>query len=109
MSRQLSGFDKFRFVCCVFGLPVTVVAVILNAMESRWAMAALQTFLVFCFVYYLYRFTGSAAAQENHNLAQSTQEPLSRQQPLGIPSPPIGFSARRCRRGCVPQPCAQER
>ena len=67
MWRQLSGFDKFRFVCCVFGLPVAVVAVIVNAMESRWGMVALQTFLVSCFVYYLYRFTwgrrGSAEPQ----------------------------------------------
>jgi hypothetical protein len=56
MWRQLSGFDKFRFVCCVFGLPVTVVAVILAAMTGQWGMAAVQTGLVFSFVYYLYGF-----------------------------------------------------
>ena len=56
MWRQLSGFEKFRFVACVLGLPVTVFGTILNAMEHRWVNAAIQAFLVFSFSYYLYKF-----------------------------------------------------
>ena len=56
MWRQLSGFDKFRFVACVIGLPTTVFGTILFAMEHRWGNAAVQAFLVFSFSYYLYRF-----------------------------------------------------
>jgi hypothetical protein len=56
MWRQLSGSEKFRFVCCVIGLPVTVFATILFAMEHRWVNAAIQAFLAFSFSYYLYKF-----------------------------------------------------
>jgi hypothetical protein len=54
--RQLSGFDKFRFVCFVIGLPATVLATTLLAMEHRWVNAAIQAFLFFSFSYYLYKF-----------------------------------------------------
>src|ERR1700756_2779887 len=55
MWRQLSGFEKFRFVACVIGLPVAVFALILFAMEHRWVQAAIQAILVFSFSYYLYK------------------------------------------------------
>jgi hypothetical protein len=55
MWRQLSGFDKFRFVACVIGLPVTVFGTILFAMEHQWVKAAIQALLIFSFSYYLYK------------------------------------------------------
>jgi hypothetical protein len=56
MWRQLSGSEKFRFVCCVIGLPATVFTTILNTMGHHWVKAAIQAFLVFSFSYYLYKF-----------------------------------------------------
>jgi hypothetical protein len=55
MWRQLSGFDKFRFVCGVFVLPITVVATILFVMAGQWGQAAVQAFLAFSFAYSMHR------------------------------------------------------
>ena len=74
MWRQLSGFDKFRFVCCVLGLPATVLATILNAIDHQWVKTAIQALLVFSLSYYLYKLATRVAARENPNLTQSTQE-----------------------------------
>jgi hypothetical protein len=56
MWRQLSGSEKFRFVCCVIGLPATVVSTTFTALGHHWFKAAIQAFLVFSFCYYLYKF-----------------------------------------------------
>lgn len=53
MWRQLSGFEKFRFVACVVGLPAAVFAATVSAKDHRWFNAALQTALGVSFVYYL--------------------------------------------------------
>jgi hypothetical protein len=55
MWRQLSGFEKFRFVACVVGLPAAVFAATVSAMDHRWFNAALQALLGVSFVYYLYK------------------------------------------------------
>jgi hypothetical protein len=56
MWQQLSGSEKFRFVCFVIGLPASVVGAILTAMAGQWFNAAVQTFLGVSFAYYLHKF-----------------------------------------------------
>jgi hypothetical protein len=65
MWRQLSGSEKFRFVCCVIGLPATVLSTTFNAMGHHWIKAAIPAFLVFSFSYYLYKFATRGRESSN--------------------------------------------
>lgn len=56
MWRQLSGSERFRFVCCVIGLPAAVLSTTFNAIGHHWVEAAIPALLVFSSSYYLYKF-----------------------------------------------------
>lgn len=72
MWRQLSGFEKFRFVACVVGLPAAVFAAALSAMDHRWFNAGLQALLGVCFVYYLYKYATRGRGSREQTPPQSS-------------------------------------
>lgn len=63
MWRQLSGFEKFRFVACLIGLPAAVVGATLTAIHHQWVNVAIQIVLGVSFIYYLYKFAARGRGQ----------------------------------------------
>jgi hypothetical protein len=55
MWRQLLEFEKFQLVACVVGPPVSVLAVIVNAMDRQWFRVTAQAILVCWFICYPYK------------------------------------------------------